>query len=232
MKFINVLGLASLALAAPSKLAARQKTAAANMPQPAAGNMQQPAPGNMQQTAIGNLQDMADNLPEISPALKGLVDKAAESENTVKKAVDNAASAGGDPEALKGAYEMIRQALQAGSDAIKKSTTGGTSGVTENATGLTQEEVDLLEKVVTTTKDNITSFQDIIGRTDTNPLPPMMEDVQGDVDAVKDAAESFVGTIVEFADAVSKSSASDTVDVTGLKTATQGLRNALENFIN
>lgn len=216
MKFLNVLSLASLALAAPSKLAARQETAA----------------GNMQQTAIGTLQDMADNLPKISPVLKGLVDKAAESEKTVKEAVDNTVSAGGDPEVLKEAYEMIRQALQAGSDAVKKSTTGVTSGVTENATDLTQKEVDLLENVITTTKDNIVSFQEIIESTGTNPQPPTMEDIQGEVEAVKDAAESFVGTIVEFADAVSMSSASDTVDVVGLKTATQELRNALENLLD
>ncbi|KAI6780679.1 uncharacterized protein J7T54_001183 [Emericellopsis cladophorae] len=232
MKFINIFSLASLVLAAPSKLPARQETAAGNMPQPVPGNMQQPAAGNMQQTAIGTLQNMAENLPEISPALKGLVDKAAESENTVKEAVDAAASAGEDAEALKGAYEMIRQALQGGSDAIKKSTTGGTQGVTENATGLTQEEVDLLEKVVTTTKDNIASFQDVIEGTDTKPQPAVTEDIEGEVDAVKDATQSFVGTIVEFADAASKSSGSDTVDIVGLKTATQELRNTLGDFIN
>ncbi|VUC27401.1 unnamed protein product [Clonostachys rosea] len=209
MKFSRVLFFASLALAAPAALVAKDEPAVLL-------DERQNDPVSAVVTSLNSVTNTINtSVSAIQSALKGVTGNVDAQVQVL----------------IKANLDAILKALQDSIATILASTLDSTGNITTAASGLTQAQINNLAAAVQGAVAAVNQLRIIATLTATDLTPAVYNLVQGQITAIQNTIKPFIDPVAAFADAVSKFNARLGITVLGLSNATSVLVSTIQNLL-
>ncbi|KAH7321321.1 hypothetical protein B0I35DRAFT_477817 [Stachybotrys elegans] len=202
MKFLNVLFLATMAMAAPKMEARQQQTVSGTVI-----------------SAITNLESSTrTNVRTIEEALQTIRQS---TEVTIIVQLEGT---------LRANYRAILSAIQVATRDIVSVTTGSAGGLAGSVRGLTQQEVDNLTQSVYTLITALSNIRAVLTVTVTDLRPSTQQLIASEVNAIRSVLEPFLNPVVAYYNTVRNFGASVGLEITGLNGVLQSLYSTVNSL--